>query len=150
MQPFLLVAMLLGVTALLAWGAEKNNNGLVSVRSKYSVPETLDRLESVVEKQGLTVFARINFRADAEKAGLKMQPSQLLIFGNPKAGTPLMMASPTVAIDFPLKALAWEDSDGKVWLTYNEPEYLKERHSLPEQLMKNISGIGDLVKKAVE
>ena len=79
-----------------------------------------------------------------------MHPAQLLIFGNPKAGTPLMIASPTIAIDLPLKALAWEDANGKVWLTYNEPEYLKERHGLPEQLMKNISGIGELVKKAVE
>ena len=102
------------------------------------------------EPQGLTVFARINFSGDAEKVGLKMHPAQLLIFGNPKAGTPLMIASPTIAIDFPLKALAWEDADGKVWLTYNAPEYLKERHGLPEQLLKNISGIGELVKKAAE
>ncbi len=126
------------------------DNGLVNVPSNYSVPETLDRLESIVKKHGLTVFARVNFSGDAEKVGLKMHLAQLLIFGNPKAGTPLMIASPTVAIDFPLKALAWEDANGKVWLTYNAPEYLKERHGLPEQLMKNISGIGDLVKKAVE
>jgi uncharacterized protein (DUF302 family) len=126
------------------------DNGLVNVPSKYSVPETLDRLESVVKTRGLTVFARIDFSGDAEKVGLKMNPSQLLIFGNPKAGTPLMIASPSVAIDLPLKALAWEDSNGKVWLSYNKPQYLKERHGLPEALIKNISAIGSLVEKATE
>jgi uncharacterized protein (DUF302 family) len=126
------------------------DNGLVSILSKYSVQETLDRLESLVKKQGLTVFARINFSGDAEKAGLVMKPSQLLIFGSPKAGTPLMIASPTVAIELPLKALAWEDPDGKVWLSYNKPEYLKERFGLPDELVKNISGIKVLVEKAVE
>ena len=94
--------MLIG-SVLPAWGAD---DGLVNVPSKYSVPETLDRLESLIKKQGLTVFARIDFSGDAEKAGLKMKPSQLLIFGNPKAGTPLMIASPSIAIDLPLKALA--------------------------------------------
>jgi uncharacterized protein (DUF302 family) len=79
-----------------------------------------------------------------------MRPTQLLIFGNPKAGTPLMVASPSIALDLPLKALAWEDGDGKVWLSYNQPEYLKQRHGLPDELMKNISGIGALVQKAVE
>ncbi len=114
------------------------------------MPETLDRLESLVKKQGLTVFARIYFSSDAQKAGLKMEPSQLLIFGSPKAGTPLMIASPTIAIDLPLKALAWQDPNGRVWLSYNGPEYLKERHGLPDELVKNISGIKALVEKAVE
>jgi uncharacterized protein (DUF302 family) len=126
------------------------DNGLVNVPSKFSVPETLDRLESLVKEHGLTVFARIDFSGDAEKAGLKMKPSQLLIFGNPKAGTPLMIASPSIAIDLPLKALAWEDANGKMWLSYNKPEYLKERHGLPDELVKNISGVKDLVQKAVE
>ena len=130
-----------------AWAAD---NGLINIPSKYTVRETLDRLESIVKKQGLTVFARIDFSGDAEKAGLHMKPSQLLIFGNPKAGTPLMVASPTIAIDLPLKALAWEDSNGKVWLSYNQPEYLKKRHGLPDELVKNISGIKVLVEKAVE
>jgi uncharacterized protein (DUF302 family) len=128
----------------------KSDNGLVSVPSKYSVPETLDRFEAILKKQGIMVFARINFSSDAEKAGLKMKPSQLLIFGNPKAGTPLMIASPSVAIDLPLKALAWEDADGKVWLSYNKPEYLKERFGVPDELLKNISGIKGLVEQAVE
>jgi len=96
------------------------------------------------------VFARIDFSGDAEKFGLTMRPTQLLIFGNPKAGTPLMIAAPTIAIDLPLKALAWEDSNGKVWLSYNKPEYLKERHDFPEELLKNIQGIGSLIEKAAE
>ena len=125
-------------------------NGIVHVSSKYSVPETLERLQSVVKLRGLTVFARIDFCSDAAKAGLRMRPTQLLIFGNPKAGTPLMVASPSIALDLPLKALAWEDGDGKVWLSYNQPEYLKQRHGLPDELMKNISGIGALVQNAVE
>jgi uncharacterized protein (DUF302 family) len=140
-------ALLLIGFVLPAWAAD---NGLVSIPSKYSVPETLDRLQSIVEKQGLTVFARINFSGDAAKAGLTMKPSQLLIFGSPTAGTPLMIASPTVAIDLPLKALAWEDGQGKVWLSYNKPEYLKERFGLPDELVKNISGIKVLVAKAAE
>ena len=140
-------ALLIMGSVLLAWAAD---NGLANIPSKYSVPETLDKLESIVKKQGMTVFARINFSGDAEKVGLKMRPSQLLIFGNPKAGTPLMIASPTIAIDLPLKMLAWEDPNGRVWLSYNKPEYLKERHGLPDDLVKNISGIKVLVEKAVE
>ena len=123
---------------------------MVNVPSKYSVPETINGLESLVKSQGLTVFARIDFSGDAAKAGLSMKPSQLLIFGNPKAGTPLMVASPTIALDLPLKALAWEDASGKVWLSYNTPEYLKERHGLPEDLVKNIAGIKVLVEKAAQ
>jgi uncharacterized protein (DUF302 family) len=144
---FLYFALLLMGSVLPAWAAD---NGLVNVPGKYSVPETLDRLESLVKEHGLRVFARIDFSGDAWKAGLKMKPSQLLIFGNPKAGTPLMIASPTIAIDLPLKALAWEDASGKVWLSYNKPEYLKERHGLPDELVKNISGVKGLVGKAVE
>jgi uncharacterized protein (DUF302 family) len=134
----------------LAPAAGGADTGLVNVPSKYSVPETLDRLEALVKKQGLTVFARIDFSGDAGKAGLTMKPSQLLIFGNPKAGTPLMVASPTIAIDLPLKALAWEDANGNVWLSYNKPEYLRERHGLPDELVKNISGIKELVRHAAE
>jgi len=130
--------------------ASAGDVGLINVASKYSVPETIERLQSVVKSHGLTVFALINFDGDAEKVGLAMQPAQLLIFGNPKAGTPLMIASPSIAIDLPLKALAWEDSNGKVWLSYNKPEYLQQRHRLPDDLVKNISGIKELVEKAVE
>ena len=124
--------------------------GIVSVPSKYTVPETLQRLESVVTSHGLTIFARIDFSGDAAKVGLQMRPTQLLIFGNPKAGTPLMIASPSIAIDLPLKALAWQDATGRVWLSYNTPEYLKERYELPDKLLKNISAIDGLIEKAVE
>ena len=129
---------------------DQEDRGLAHVASRYSVPETLGRLETLAKSRGLTVFARIDFSGDAQKVGLVMRPAQLLIFGNPKAGTPLMIVSPSIAIDLPLKALAWEDGDGKVWLSYNKPEYLMERHGLPADLVKNISGIGGLVEKAVE
>ena len=128
----------------------ETNNGLLHVASPYSVPETLNRLESVLQSHGLTVFARVNHSGEAQKVGLTMRPTQLLIFGSPKAGTPLMVARPSIAIDLPLKALAWEDADGKVWLSYNSPQYLKERHGLPEDLLKNIAGIGPLIHQAVE
>lgn len=123
--------------------------GIIHVPSKFSVPDTLQRLESVVTSHGLTVFARIDFSGDAAKVGLQMRPTQLLIFGNPKAGTPLMIASPSIAIDLPLKALAWQDETGRVWLSYNTPEDLKSRHGIPNELVKNISAIGGLVEKAV-
>jgi len=123
-------------------------NGLANVASNYSVPETIDRLESLVKSKQLTVFARIDFSADAAKVGLAMPPTQLLIFGNPKAGTPLMLAAPSLAIDLPLKALAWQDAGGRVWLSYNTPEYLKERHGVPDNLLPNVAGIKALVEQA--
>lgn len=126
------------------------DNGIASLASKYSVPETLDRLESVLASHNVNVFARIDHSGEAERVGMKMLPTQLLIFGNPKGGTPLMVASPSIAIDLPLKALAWQDAGGKVWLSYNKPEYLRERHGLPEELVKNIAGIGALLQMAVE
>src|SRR5207245_6226382 len=126
------------------------DNGLVHVPRKCAVTETLQRLESVVTSHGLTVFARIDVSGDAAKVGLKMPPTQLLIFGNPRAGTPLMLASPSIAIDLPLKALAWEDADRNVRLSYNKPEYLMARHGIPKELLKNISAIEALAEKAVE
>ena len=125
-------------------------NGMIHLTSPYSVPETLRRLESLLQARGLAIFARIDHSGEAEKAGLKMRPTQLLIFGSPKQGTPLMVASPTLAIDLPLKALAWEDASGKVWLSYNTPEYLKQRHNIPDELLTNISGVGALLQKALE
>ena len=125
-------------------------NGMIHLTSPYSVPETLRRLESLLQVRGLAIFARVDHSGEAEKAGLKMRPTQLLIFGSPKQGTPLMVASPTLAIDLPLKALAWEDASGKVWLSYNTPEYLKQRHNIPDELLKNISGVGALLQKALE
>lgn len=125
-------------------------NGMIHVTSPYSVPETLRRLESLLQARGLAIFGRIDHSGEAEKAGLKMRPTELLIFGSPKQGTPLMVASPTLAIDLPLKALAWEDASGKVWLSYNTPEYLKQRHNIPDELLKNISAVGALLQKALE
>jgi uncharacterized protein (DUF302 family) len=120
--------------------------GVIQVTTNHSFAETFDLLEFKVVSLGLIVFARIDFQRDAEKTGLKMRPARLLIFGNPKAGTPLMIVSPTIAIDFPLKVLVSEDEQGKVWLTYNSPQYLKDRHNIPEALLKNISGIVDIVE----
>jgi uncharacterized protein (DUF302 family) len=126
------------------------DNGIVDVRSRYPVPETLARLEEILKEKGITVFALIDHSGEAEKAGLKMRPTQLLVFGSPKAGTPLMVAAPRLAIDLPLKALAWQDEKGQVWLSYNAPEYLQQRHGFPEALVKNIAGIAGLVEQAVE
>jgi uncharacterized protein (DUF302 family) len=124
--------------------------GIIDVSSRYSVPETLARLQAILKEKGITVFALIDHSGEAQKVGLTMRPTQLLIFGSPKGGTPLMLAAPRVAIDLPLKALAWEDEQGKVWLSYNSAEYLQERHGFPPDLIKNIAVIGALVQKAVE
>ena len=125
-------------------------NGMIHLSSAYSVPATLERLESALQARGLTVFARVDHSSEAEKVHLKMRPTQMIIFGSPKAGTPLMVAPPTLAIDLPLKALAWEDAEGEVWLSFNSPEFLKQRHNIPDDLVKNISGVGALFQKAVE
>jgi len=125
-------------------------NGMVHLRSHYSVHETLHRLESVLIAHGLAIFGRVDHSGEAEKVGLKMPPTQVLIFGSPKAGTPLMVASPTLAIDLPLKALVWEDADGTVWLSYNSPEYLQQRHHVPDALITNIAGAGALLQQAAE
>lgn len=118
------------VVILLAVSAQAGENGLVTRLSAHSVAETIDRLETVVTSKGMTVFARIDHAEAAKQAGLSMRPAQLLIFGSPKGGTPMMNAAPTAGIDLPLKALAWEDGDGKVWLTYNTASFLRERHDI--------------------
>ena len=126
------------------------NTGMIDLPSPYSVPDTLARLESILKERGVSVFARVDHSGEAVKAGLAMRPTQLLIFGSPKGGTPLMVAAASVAIDLPLKALAWEDERGKVWLSYNDPEYLQQRHGFPAELLKNIAGVSALLQKAVE
>ena len=126
------------------------DRGMVDVPSPYSVPETLARFESILKERGLTIFARVDHSGEAEKAGLKMRPTQLLIFGSPKAGTPLMIATRSVAIDLPLKALVWEDESGRVWISYDAPEYLQQRHGFPADLLNNIAGASALIQKAVE
>ena|ERR1700719_3593574 len=125
-------------------------NGLLQIASKYPVDETVKRLEAVLAEKGVKVFALIDHSGEAEKVGMKMRPTKLLIFGNPKGGTPLMVAAPSLAIDLPLKALVAEDESGKVWISYNSPEYLQQRHGVPEELIKNIAVAGALVAKAVE
>ena len=125
-------------------------NGLILVPSRYSVEETLKRLEAVFVEKGLKVFALIDHSGEAEKVGLKMRPTKVLMFGSPKAGTPLMLAAPTLAIDLPLKALIAEDEQGKASVAYNDPEYLQQRHGVPQELIKNLAGAGALIAKAVE
>jgi uncharacterized protein (DUF302 family) len=125
---------------------ESTDNGIINKQSKYSVEETLDRLEAILKSKGITIFARIDQKAAAENVGLSMQPTQLLIFGDPMAGTPLMKAFPSLSIDLPLKAVAWESKDGRVILTYNSPEYLKQRHGLAEVPFKAVEA---LIEKAL-
>jgi uncharacterized protein (DUF302 family) len=125
------------------------DNGMAHLSSPYDVPETIKRLDSVLQSRGLAIFARIDHSGEAKKVGLKMRPTELIIFGSPKAGTPLMVAAPTLAIDLPLKALVWEDASGKVWVSYNTAEYLKQRHNIPEELVKNIAVIGPLLQSVV-
>jgi len=126
------------------------DNGMQHLGSPYSVPETLKRVESLLQEKGLTIFCRIDHSGEAEKVGLKMHPTQLILFGSPKGGTPVMVASPTIAIDLPLKALIWEDAGGKVWVSYNNSEYLQQRHNVPPDLIKNISGAGMLLQLALK
>jgi uncharacterized protein (DUF302 family) len=123
--------------------------GFISKLSPHSVPETIQRLSALLKSKGVAIFALIDHSGEAEKAGLKMRPTHLLIFGNPKGGTPLMLAAPSTAIDLPLKALVWEDADGKVWLSYNSPDYLRQRHGFPADLEKNIAAIEPLLAQAV-
>jgi uncharacterized protein (DUF302 family) len=125
-----------------------NTSGVISKQSKYSVKESMDRLQKILLEKGITVFARIDQQAEAQKAGLDLSPTELLIFGNPKTGTPIMSAFPLAALDLPLKVLSWQDSDNKVWLSYNEPAYIQQRFSLPDALVKTI-GFGPLVEFAL-
>ena len=125
-------------------------NGLIHLATKHSVDEAMQRLEALLTERGITIFARVDHGGEAAKVGLDMRPTKLLIFGSPKGGTPLMQATPTVAIDLPLKALFWEDAYGKVWLSYNDPQYLQRRHNFPAELLPNIAGVSALFAKAVE
>ena len=124
--------------------------GIVKIPSSHSVDETVDKLKTILKSKGVALFALVDHSGEAEKVGLNMPPTKLLIFGNPKGGTPLMLAAPSAAIDLPLKILVAEDSQGKVWISYNSPEYLKERHGLPETLVTNIAVVQALASAAGE
>ena len=126
------------------------DNGLIHLPSQHSVDDTVQLLQTLLSEKNIKLFAVIDHSGEAEKAGLQMRPTKLLIFGNPKGGTPLMQAAPTVAIDLPLRALVWQDGDGKVWLTYNDPAYLQHRHGFPEQLVANLSAVNGLLAQAAE
>jgi uncharacterized protein (DUF302 family) len=115
------------------------DNGIISVKSSHGVKTTADRLENTLKQKGMTVFIRINHAAGAQKVGKKLRPTELVVFGNPKVGTPLMQCSQSTAIDLPQKALIWEDQEGTVWYSYNDPNYLVERHG--------ITGCAEVVKK---
>ena len=126
------------------------SNGIIDKRSNHSVDETVEKLKGILQAKGVSLFALVDHSGEAEKAGLKMRPTKLLIFGSPKAGTPLMLAAPSVAIDLPLKILIWEDGQGAVWLSYNSPSYLQERHGFPPDLLPNISGVEQLAAAAAQ
>ena len=130
--------------------APNTNNGILNKRSNHSVDETLERLKRTLKAKGVTIFAIVDHSGEAEKVGLKMPPTKVVMFGNPKAGTPLMLAAPSIAIDLPLKILIREDGKGKVWVSYNSPAYLQERHRVPQELMQSIAVVETLAAKAVE
>ncbi|MFY9724439.1 MAG: DUF302 domain-containing protein [Bryobacteraceae bacterium] len=127
-----------------------SENGIVTIPSRHSVNGTVEKLQVILEAKGVKLFALVDHSGEAAKAGMEMRPTKLLIFGNPKAGTPLMLASPSIAIDLPLKILVWEDSDGKVRISYNSSAYLQARHHLPPDLVPNIAIVQALAAQAAE
>jgi uncharacterized protein (DUF302 family) len=134
----------------MAQPAKSIGQGIVNRLSNHSVDQTVDTLKKILQRKGVTLFALVDHSGEAEKVGMKMRPTKLLIFGSPKAGTPLMLAAPSIAIDLPLKILVWEDGQGKVLVSYNSAEYLKGRHGLPQELLQNIAVVETLASQAVE
>ncbi len=130
--------------------ASDKNSGLIDIPSNHSVDETVEKLKAILQAKGITLFALVDHSGEAAKVGMKMRPTKLLIFGNPRAGTPLMLAATGSAIDLPLKILIWEDGNGKAWITYNDPVYLQRRHQIPSDLLRNIEGVAALAKLAAE
>ena len=126
------------------------DNGIITRPSNHSVDDTVERLKGLLQSKGVTLFAVVDHSGEAKKAGLTMPPAKLLIFGSPKGGTPLMLAAPSIAIDLPLKILIAEDGQGKVWISYNSPAYLQQRHGVPENLLQNIAVVETLAAKAAE
>jgi uncharacterized protein (DUF302 family) len=123
------------------------SNGIVDKPSNHSVDETVEKLKDILQSKGVTLFAMIDHSGEAAKVGMKMRPTKLLIFGNPKGGTPLMLSAPRTAIDLPLKILVWEDGEGKVWVSSNSPAYLQKRHGFPAELVENIAVVETLAAK---
>lgn len=128
--------------------ASDTEQGIIRIRSQHSVEVTIDRLQGLLKQRGIPVFAHIDFSGDAARAGLQMRAEQLLIFGNPKAGTPLMVSAPTAGLDLPLKALVWEDEDGSSWIAYNDPQYIVRRHGLEAPLAANLAAVVPLLEQA--
>jgi uncharacterized protein (DUF302 family) len=128
--------------------APNTDNGIVTKPSTHSVDQTVDRLKNMLQAKGVTLFALVDHSGEADKVGLKMRPTKLLIFGSPKAGTPVMVAAPSIALDLPLKILVWEDEQGKVWLSYSSSTYLQQRHGVPQDLLQNIGAAEPLANQA--
>ena len=130
--------------------ASTGDKGIIHKPSNHSVEQTVEKLKNILQSNGVTLFALVDHSGQAEKVGMKMRSTKLLVFGSPKAGTPLMLAAPRRTIDLPLKILIWEDNQGKVWVSYNSPDYLKQRHSLPQGLLQDIAVVETLAAKAGE
>jgi len=125
-------------------------SGVIRIASAHSVTDTAARLESLLKERGVQIFAHIDFSADAARAGLSLRPEQLLVFGNPRAGTPLMQAEPTVGLDLPLKALIWEDQQARTWIAYNDPLYVIRRHGVAAELSANLAAVVPLLQRAAQ
>ncbi len=124
--------------------------GIINIPANHSVDQAVEKLKEILQAKGVNLFALVDHSGEAEKVGMKMPPTKLLIFGNPKGGTPVMLAAPGIAIDLPLKILIWEDGQGRVWVSYNSPAYLQERHGIPQELLQNIAVVETLAAKAAE
>jgi uncharacterized protein (DUF302 family) len=125
-----------------------SDDGIIRIPSRHNVAKTIERLQTLLKERGIALFAHIDFSGDAARAGLAMRPEQMLIFGNPKAGTPLMVDAPVAGLDLPLKALAWEDADGSTWVAYNDPQYIVRRHNLNPALAANLAAASPIVALA--
>jgi uncharacterized protein (DUF302 family) len=141
-HPILAIKLSAPRVVILVGDTTMNVNGLTTIPSAHSAKATIDRLESDVKSKGMTVFARVDHSAGAKEVGLPLRPTELLIFGNARGGTPLMQAAQTIGIDLPLKAVAWEDADGKVWLSYNEPTWIADRHGASDQVAEVAQRLG--------
>jgi uncharacterized protein (DUF302 family) len=127
-----------------------NYHGIISIPSHHSVDQTVDSLTKTLAARSITLFALVDHSGEAAKAGMTMPPTKLLIFGSPRAGTPIMLVAPSAALDLPLKILVHEDNEGKVWITYNAPSYLQQRHAIPNELLPNLAVIEPLARSAAE